>query len=376
MPLVLKKIKVILLQKLERTGSYILKLSMIRSRWSLYFLIAYVVLLIAVGIFPGMHAQASSFGKTVIRNSVHFPTFFILTLFFYNYTRSDFCVAKILHRYSIFFSALGAFTVGIFIEILQLFSVTRTPSAIDIFLKFAGIMIFVVGISFYNEIRWVHKMQVGVPSLLTAYHSCFFQEFEVLQDKLRLLEVQNKQKNKSILVCSMNPREGKSTVLLSLAFALVQKENRQVALVDLNFHNPQFHSIFGLPQYIGAIELLQGVESLQYVKQASMVPGLDVITIGDQRLGRYQPYSSRNIERGLNELKDFYEITLIELTPLSVQLKNSISIPLLASLVDRIVLVIEKAATDRRMIRQYLKLFEGNESKICGTIINNRLKVA
>lgn len=373
---ILSQIEFRLMSGIETFLSRILSFIKIRSKKNWLILGVYSVFLIGFALFPQIRVQQSSLGKTVLYNSFHVPAYFILTLLFYNLYKSDAIDRMILLTRPVTFSAFSAFFVGILIELLQGIVNSRESSVIDVVLNSAGIMFFVMGITWLNEFRWVRKMDQEAPSLLTAYHSCFFQEFEVLQDKLRILKSENTENHKVILISSINPREGKTTVMLSLALALVQKEKRRVALVELNFSNPQLDQVFGMSSNIGALELFQGFESAKLAAQPTMLGSLDILTLGNKQLSRYQGFSSVAVREAIHQLRMIYDVVFIELTPFSVPVKNAISVRFLTSLADHVLLVIQKDATDRKKIREYLKLFEGYDSKILGTILNNRLKVA
>lgn len=372
----LKQMEIRLADTFEILITRLLHVLKIRSRMNWVILSSYLFVLTGLSLIPMIRVQVPSLGRTILQNSVHLPLYFLLTLLFYNLYKSDEISWWRLVKHPVACSAVSAFWVGLGIEILQSYSPSREFSVVDMILNGAGIMYFVIGISLFNEFRWARKMETGAPSLLTAYHSCFFQEFEVLQDKLKILKSNNPGDHKVILIGSTHPREGKTTVMLSLAFALVQKEQQRVALVDLNLSNPQLHQIFGMTSNIGALELFQGSESIDLVVQPTMLKNLDVVTIGNRDLARNQGFYSVAVRQAIEQLRLRYEVVLVEMTPFSVPVRNAISIRLLTALADHALLIIQKDATDRKKIRESLKLFEGYESKIAGTVINNRLNVA
>lgn len=62
--------------------------------------------------------------------------------------------------------------------------------------------------------------------------------------------------NLTIGITSANPGEGKTLVAANLAVSLAVANQRETALVDLNFQSPSLHRIFGTEQTPGVVEAL------------------------------------------------------------------------------------------------------------------------
>jgi Mrp family chromosome partitioning ATPase len=62
--------------------------------------------------------------------------------------------------------------------------------------------------------------------------------------------------NLTVGITSANPSEGKTLVAANLAVSLAVANQRETALVDLNFQSPSLHRIFGTEQSPGLVEAL------------------------------------------------------------------------------------------------------------------------
>lgn len=85
-----------------------------------------------------------------------------------------------------------------------------------------------------------------------------------------------------ILMTSAMPREGKSTLCVSLAESLA-KSGRRTLIIDCDLRRPILHLTLGLPIYPGISEFLKERAGLSDVAQPSGIPNLWVATAGGCR---------------------------------------------------------------------------------------------
>ena len=84
---------------------------------------------------------------------------------------------------------------------------------------------------------------------------------------------------KTLVITSANPREGKTTVAVSLATSLAQSGKR-VLLVDTDLRKPRLHRSFGKTLSRGITTVLVGEHSLKEAVHETDISGLDFLASG------------------------------------------------------------------------------------------------
>ena len=174
-----------------------------------------------------------------------------------------------------------------------------------------------------------------------------------------------------ILVTSPGPAEGKTTIVSNLAMALAET-GRRVLLIDADFRRPRLHTIFGVPNERGLMDLLSDKSPIvDYLAEGLIVqtstPGLSVMpnrpTSSNLSRSLYSP-RLRSLFDGLR--KDF-DMILVDTPPL-LHLADA---RLIATLTDGIVLVIRSGVTDRESALEACQLIQEDGYTLLGTILND-----
>jgi uncharacterized protein involved in exopolysaccharide biosynthesis len=84
---------------------------------------------------------------------------------------------------------------------------------------------------------------------------------------------------RAVAVTSANPREGKTTVTISLAISLAQGGKR-VLLVDTDLRKPRIHRALSCANSRGVTTVLVGEHSAKEAIQSTEIPGLDLMSSG------------------------------------------------------------------------------------------------
>ena len=119
---------------------------------------------------------------------------------------------------------------------------------------------------------------------------------------------------RQILFTSTGPCEGKSSVVFGLAVVLARR-GHSVVIVDADFRFPRQHEIFSLSNDHGFSTHAAGNRDLNSIAQKTNVDNLHVITAGPVPPNPTELISSSACRDGLNKLKDFYEVVLIDSAP-------------------------------------------------------------
>ena len=179
---------------------------------------------------------------------------------------------------------------------------------------------------------------------------------------------------RSILITSSRPGEGKSTIALSLAANFSQLGMR-VLLIDADFRNPSQHRMMNLENTVGLSNYLLGghssVES-QYVgsvlgtlKQTS-IPNLAVMTSGAPPPSPVELLAGPRLGVLLNEAAGSFDIVIID----SPAIMDYADVPILSTVVDGTVLVVEGAKTRPKLVQDALKRLRFVRARVLGGILN------
>lgn len=188
---------------------------------------------------------------------------------------------------------------------------------------------------------------------------------------------------KTILITSSAPREGKSSIASNLAVVMAQS-GQKVLLVSADLRRPSLDKVFGISREPGLNELITGAASLKSVLNGIVdimvgdmnfddirkTPGLDNITIIPSGRLSYNPaevLKSKEIKAMLEKVKNRYDIIIFDAPPVLPVTDAS----LLAPSMDCVVLVYEIGRTSREaLIRTKIQL-ESVGAKIAGVVLNH-----
>lgn len=84
--------------------------------------------------------------------------------------------------------------------------------------------------------------------------------------------------NVTLGITSANKGEGKTLVASNMGVSLAQAYRQRTVLVDLNFKNPQLHTVFGAPQGPGLVEAM---ETRMLRVNPTMIDDLFLLTAGE-----------------------------------------------------------------------------------------------
>jgi capsular exopolysaccharide synthesis family protein len=171
--------------------------------------------------------------------------------------------------------------------------------------------------------------------------------------------------NKTLLVTSSVPKEGKSFMSSNLSAVLAMGGHR-VILVDADLRRPSLHNLFELSDEVGLSEVLAGTRTLESVIQPTHIPNLHLITAGPIPPNPSELLGSEtmlNVKRALNDMCD---ILIIDSSPVT-----AVADPVILShLVDGVVLVVEANSTKKPIVMQTVTRLQQVQAKIIGGVVN------
>lgn len=170
---------------------------------------------------------------------------------------------------------------------------------------------------------------------------------------------------KTILVTSVAPGDGKSTVAANLAAAWSQSGAR-VVLVACDLRRPVVHQIFGVSITPGLSAYLSGRVALEDVITPTKVQDLDIIPAGPVPPNPAELLQSKAMTVALRELRNEYDIVICDGAPVIAVTDAAV----VASQTDGTVLVVHANKTPRDAAVHAKQLLEQANARILGVVMN------
>lgn len=172
------------------------------------------------------------------------------------------------------------------------------------------------------------------------------------------------QPDRSVLVTSAAPREGKSTTTANLALAIAQS-GRRVVVVDADMRKPTMHGIFGLENTVGLSSVLSRQATLDEAIQFSMIPGIQVLASGPPSPNPAELLGLRQMENLVRDLERDFDFVLID-TP---SLETVSDAAILSLVVDEVLLVVARGHSRRDAVVSALQELEYVQSAPLGVVV-------
>jgi polysaccharide biosynthesis transport protein len=167
-----------------------------------------------------------------------------------------------------------------------------------------------------------------------------------------------------LMVTSTSMGEGKSTTSLSLAMQIAQL-GKKVLLIDGDLRKASLHSSLELPNSLGLTNYLAGDAKPVEITQATDVPGLFAITSGPLPPNPAELVSSTKMVSLLSLAAEKFDHVVIDGPPV-LGLADA---PLLGSIAEATVLVVEAGNTRRDFARGAIKRLRGTRTHLLGGIL-------
>ena len=172
---------------------------------------------------------------------------------------------------------------------------------------------------------------------------------------------------RSMLVTSALPGEGKTEVLINLGIVLAQNRMR-VLLLDADLRRPALHRRLGLDNLVGLSQIFVHPElGMSYSLQPTRIPGLTAITSGDTPPNPSELLGSQLMGSILEELKNSYDILLIDTPPALAVTDAAVLLPY----VDGVLLVVKPGNTTLESLRRVVRQFRQLNACVLGAVLND-----
>lgn len=186
--------------------------------------------------------------------------------------------------------------------------------------------------------------------------------YELLRTNLEFLE---KKSNKVIVVTSTIQGEGKSSVASNYAKSEAEI-GKKVLLIDCDSLKPQIHKCFNLKIKEELLDIILNKKKIEDVILKNVIKNLDILPLKNRKNNIIDTIFIKNIEYTLKELKNNYDVIILDTEPLMV----SINALLLSELADGILFVVGYNMVSKKELRYSKTLIKNSKSNIYGVVIN------
>lgn len=172
---------------------------------------------------------------------------------------------------------------------------------------------------------------------------------------------------KTIVVCSANAQEGKTTTVMFLGTTMAQSGQR-VLIVDTDMRRPRLHIATNVAREPGLSTLLLGSDNYDEVIKPTEIPNLFVLPCGPLPPNPAELLMTKRFEVVLEELGKQFTKIILDSPPLQPVTDGIV----LAKRSEGVILVVRSGRTIRDELKRSSKMIRGVHGTIFGVVINDR----
>lgn len=187
--------------------------------------------------------------------------------------------------------------------------------------------------------------------------------FRSMSLNLEFIDVDKQQK--TVLISSVGPEEGKTFIAANLAMTMAQI-GRKVILLEGDLRRPSVHQVLNEPNVNGLSEVIRGECSIEDVAYSLENGLLKVITAGGEVPNPSNALGSKKMDGILYYLRSQADIIIIDGPPMLVSDSK-----VLANKVDLMLLVVRYAKTRKGIAQEALEQMDQVGTKIAGVVMND-----
>lgn len=195
--------------------------------------------------------------------------------------------------------------------------------------------------------------------------------FRTLRTNIQFMSTNKKMK--TLLITSTFPGEGKSWVASNLAVTFAQAGNK-VVLIDADMRKGRQYTIFGVSPRPGLSNYLSGIDETNKKKiididdyiQETPINNLSIIVAGNIPPNPSELLIAPQMEEVLEELKDEYDIIIVDGTPCELVTDAVI----LSRIVDSTLIVTAYKSTKKDALGRIIKNIQNVGGNLIGVVVN------
>jgi capsular exopolysaccharide synthesis family protein len=197
----------------------------------------------------------------------------------------------------------------------------------------------------------------------TSPRSMIAEAFRNIRTNLLLSSPAEQQR--TILVTSPKPEDGKTSVAANLAISLAQS-GRRILLVDANFHRPRLGELFKTDGDHGLSNVLIDQGQIQELATRTELPNLDVLGSGPIPPNPSELLSTQYLQPVITRALEHYDQIIFDAPP--VLLMSDVLV--MTGSVDGVVLICRAKSSSRGVAARAREQLDRVEARIFGAVLN------
>ncbi len=176
---------------------------------------------------------------------------------------------------------------------------------------------------------------------------------------------QMKLQDKTLMVTSSTPKEGKSTTIANLAITMSQMGSRTL-LVDTDLRRPVIHAIFDLSKDRGVTNFLMNKSEFDDIVKPTFVENLYIVSSGPLPPNPSELLASEEMDEFIRQAREKFDVVLFDSPPIIAVTDAAI----LSTKVGGVILVIKAHQTDQNAVKRAKSLLDNVNAHIIGGLFN------
>ena len=171
---------------------------------------------------------------------------------------------------------------------------------------------------------------------------------------------------KTLMITSLQPEDGKTSLATNLAITLSQLGG-ETLLIDGDMRRPNLHELLDVPQAPGLSTVLTGQAELPAVLKPTSIPNLYLIPSGLKPLNPAELMASARLRQIIEVLGDRFAHIVFDAPPL-IGVSDSL---ILAPRLQGVVLVLRHGRAGRDASQRAIQLLASVRARLLGVVLND-----
>lgn len=218
----------------------------------------------------------------------------------------------------------------------------------------------------FNRKKKQSENQINSPGLVSILNpkSIVAEQFRMVRTNLEFSIVDKDLK--SLLVTSLAPSAGKSTISANLATTFAA-QGKRVLLVDTDMRKPTIHKIFKLRNNEGLSTLITSKEAsiVDYIEKIE-IDNIFILTSGATPPNPAELISSKRMEQLISEMEEAFDLVIFDTPPILAVADSQI----MAGKVDGTLFVLRKGVDKKEQILSAKERMDSVNANVLGAIYN------
>ncbi len=172
---------------------------------------------------------------------------------------------------------------------------------------------------------------------------------------------------KTIMVTSLGPEEGKTSLVTNLAITLAQLGAGEVLLIDADMRRPDLHEILQVPQAPGLSTFLTGQAEMDEVIRPTTIPNLSVIPSGRNPLNPAELLASARLRQAIETFGQRFSHIVFDTGPI-FGVSDAV---ILAGQVEGVMLVLRQGRASRDAAQRAIRSLTSVHARLLGVVLND-----